>query len=87
MFTEDNPCNDCLVKACCTKLCESKLKYTDILITHLTYFIDKYTIQKRGMRYPSTKRVPTYQQKEWDRVRKLCQSNQEETFTIHMRRK
>jgi hypothetical protein len=85
LFVKDNPCDNCLIKICCTKLCDDKLKYTDDLISHLTYFIDKYTVQKRGQRYPIPKRVPAYQQREWDHVKQLCRKSRYEAQEIFMR--
>jgi hypothetical protein len=71
-----NPCKRCLVQAACTKICEDKEKYTDVIINNLTIFSDKYLYTGKNGRYKYklTKKLRAKHTK----LLEVCQANNDE---------
>jgi len=75
-----NPCIDCIVAACCSQICDYKLKYTDYIIKNLTHFYDKW------LHDGTTKEeLPPYLIEELTKLVGICESNMNETNKIFMK--
>ena len=73
-----DPCIECLVRACCTFVCEGKREFAHLCITDLTLFIDTYL---SGLEHVSD---PSLDQ-EHIRLLQICERNQGDMQNIFNR--
>lgn len=64
-----NPCEECLVSPCCSRICEQKQVYTHYIILQLTVILDE---GKRFLKPES-----------YDKIMKLCEENMNQTHKIY----
>ena len=76
-----NPCDKCLVKACCTLVCAGKHEFLEKCILDLTAFIDS---KNYNMKNNCTAKKRLLEKAE-SRLAAICQKNNREIQTIVMR--
>lgn len=77
-----DPCIECIVNACCTKVCDSKLRYMDISITTLTCFMDTHLYDKNQNRKSIEDPSLNF---EHIRLISICEKNQADITKINHR--
>ncbi len=73
-----NPCNICVVKACCTLFCDDKVNYTSCLSEEVAS-TRKYIYSISGNKRKKVSRNITLQ---WESKQKLQKTNAQEIRTI-----
>ena len=73
-----NPCYKCLVKPCCSEVCQSKNEYTDELLNFLGR-LGMNIYDKNGKKF---KRVSKHTMKVYNEVVELCIQNNEQHHEI-----
>ena len=76
-----NPCIECLVSICCSKICIDKLNYTDHIIKNLTRFYDRWLDEEKQI-----SNLPTHLMEEMKRLVNICEQNMKETNNIFLGR-
>ncbi|MDX1806215.1 MAG: hypothetical protein R3267_04220 [Paenisporosarcina sp.] len=77
-YHNPNPCDECLVKAACTEMCDAKNDYTDAIICKLTD-ISQHIYNKEGYK---RKNVPPHFMRWYNRAADVCEKNSEECQRI-----
>jgi len=86
MHQKKDPCNTCLVKACCSMPCDEKYQYTTDCISALTEFYKKHDIYKEGMPPKADIFLDQKLNIEKRRLEKICIKNNKDIIDTSIRR-
>lgn len=78
-----NPCDICIIKVCCTTVCEPKYEYMNRIISNLTLFSNEYIYDEYGNKKQNLYGIVKLK---YDHMVDLCQKNLEEIQSIFNRR-
>jgi hypothetical protein len=78
-----NPCSNCIIKSCCTKICKAKETYTEKVLVQLSVFCNEhiYDIFGNPIHYNSTDII----KKKLNKYRDICKINNREISSIILR--
>ena len=78
-----NPCNNCIIKACCTKLCKEKETYTEQVLVQLSLFCKEHIYDVFGnvIKHQNDAEI----QIKLNKYRNICKRNNKEISSIILR--
>ncbi len=74
----NNPCNNCIVKSCCTQVCKDKENYTE----HLNTILNGLQPHLFSINKHQRKKIPQNLRIHWEKKIKLQEINHREINTI-----
>lgn len=78
----ENPCNICLIKSCCTDVCNEKFKYSDNILSKLNRLLSKYIYDEGGYRRLN---ISARTKIKYDNLTSICDENNKQTNKIYNR--
>lgn len=79
----ENPCNKCIIRACCTKLCKQKELYTETILLQLSVFCRENIYDAKG--FPLTNSKDKSIKKKLSSYKRVCEKNNKEISNIILR--